>query len=230
LSYKFKPQQSCQFQAPAVMSANFNLFLQYNLFLLTAKWLVRIQEQLVPVNLSLLSAKWLVRIEEQLVPVNLLLLSVKWLVRIQEQLVPVDLLSFLFSVKWLVRIQRTTCTCAFMSVISQATSSNTRTACAPHFVSVISQAASSNPRTACARLFCWYPRSSSQFEPKEQLAPVNLLFVSPVNLVICYLMDVYQSRNGYDIPWYLLSCQCLPIPQWIRHTLLNLILSFVLHS
>jgi len=74
-----KLQQSCQFQAPAVMSANFNLFLQYNLFLLTDKWLVRIQEQLVPVNL--------------------LLLSVKWLVRIQEQLVPVDLLSFLLSVK-----------------------------------------------------------------------------------------------------------------------------------
>jgi len=87
----FKLQQSCQFQTPAVMSANFNLFSQHNLFLLTAKWPVRIQEQLVPVNSLLLSVKWLVRIQEQLVPVDLLsfLLSVKWLVQIQEQLVPV---------------------------------------------------------------------------------------------------------------------------------------------
>jgi len=89
--------QSCQ--------VNFNLFLQYNLFLLTAKWLVRIQEQLVPINLFLLTAKWLVRIQEQLVLVNLLLLSVKWPVRIQEQLVPINLFSFLSSVKPLVQIQ-----------------------------------------------------------------------------------------------------------------------------
>ena len=65
----------------------------FNLFLLTAKWLVRIQEQLVPVNLFLLMAKWLVRIQEQLVPVNLFLLSAKWLVRIQEQLVLPTFLS-----------------------------------------------------------------------------------------------------------------------------------------
>jgi len=94
----FKIQQSCQLQTLAVLSNSSSCshvklisicFLQYNLFLLTAKWLVRIQEQLVPVNLFLLTAKWLVRIQEQLVPVNLPLLSVKPLVRIQEQLVPV---------------------------------------------------------------------------------------------------------------------------------------------
>ena len=90
----FKPQRSYKFQTPTVMSINFKLSSQYHPFLLSAKWLVRIQEQLVPVNLLLLSAKRLVRIQEQLVPVNSLLLSVKWPVRIQEQLVPVNLLSF----------------------------------------------------------------------------------------------------------------------------------------
>jgi len=93
--FKFKLLRSCQ--------VNSNLFLQYNLFLLTAKWLVRVQEQLVPVNLFLLTAKWLVRVQEQLVPVNLFLLTAKWLVRIQEQLVPVNLP--LSSVKWLVQIR-----------------------------------------------------------------------------------------------------------------------------
>jgi len=82
----FKIQQSCQFQTLATFSkfkllpscqVNFNLFLQYNLFLLTAKWLVRTQEQLVPANSLLLSVKQQVRIQEQLVPVNLFLLSVK---------------------------------------------------------------------------------------------------------------------------------------------------------
>ena len=50
-------QHSCQIQAPAVMSIKFNFLSKYNLFLLTAKWLVRTQEQLVPVNLFLLSVK-----------------------------------------------------------------------------------------------------------------------------------------------------------------------------
>jgi len=54
--FKFKLMQSCQ--------VNFNLFLRYNLFLLTAKWLVRIQEQLVPVNLFLLAAKRPVRVQK----------------------------------------------------------------------------------------------------------------------------------------------------------------------
>ena len=84
----FKFILPCRFQNPTVLSTsnfsspfkfellqlgqvNFNSFLQYNLFLLSAKWLVRIQEQLVPANSLLLSAKWLVRIQEQLVPVNL---------------------------------------------------------------------------------------------------------------------------------------------------------------
>jgi len=75
----------------------------------SAKWLVRIQEQLVPVNLLLLSAKWLVQIPGQLVPVNLLLLSAKRPVQIQEQLAPVNL--SVFSVKLPVRAKRTTCTC-----------------------------------------------------------------------------------------------------------------------
>ena len=40
--FKFKLMQSCQ--------VNFNLFLQYNSFLSSVKWLVHIQEQLVPVK------------------------------------------------------------------------------------------------------------------------------------------------------------------------------------
>ena len=101
----FKIQQSCQLQTSAVLSnssscsyvSQIQFIFKYDLFLLTAKWPVRIQEQLVPVNSFLLSVKWLLRIQEQLVPANLLsfLLSVKWLVRIQEQLVPANLLSFL---------------------------------------------------------------------------------------------------------------------------------------
>jgi len=99
----FKLLQSCQFQTSTVLSnssscsrvSQIQFIFKYVLFLISAKWLVRIQEQLVPGNSLLLSAKWLVRIQEQLVLVNLLLLSVKWLVRIQEQLVPVNLLSFL---------------------------------------------------------------------------------------------------------------------------------------
>ena len=121
-----KLRQSCQIQAPAVMSANFNSFSQYNLFLLTAKWLVCIQEQLAPVDSFLLSVKWLVRSQEQLVPVNLLsfLLSVKWLVRSQEQLVPM----------------------LFVSVISQTASSNTRTACAHPLVNGLGQVPSSSQK------------------------------------------------------------------------------------
>ena len=100
---------SCQFQNPTILStSNFSYlfkfkllpscqvdfnFLQYNSFLLTAKWLVRIQEQLAPANSLSLTAKWLVRIQEQLVPANSLLLSVKQQVRIQEQLVPILLIS-----------------------------------------------------------------------------------------------------------------------------------------
>jgi len=67
--FKFKLLPSCQ--------VNVNLFLQYNSFPLTAKWLVRIQEELVPANSLLLSVKQQVHIQEQLVLVNLFLLSVK---------------------------------------------------------------------------------------------------------------------------------------------------------
>ena len=97
-------QHSCQIQAPAVMSIKVNSFFKYNLFLLTAKWLVRIQEQLVPANLFLLSVKQQVHIQEQLVP--FLLVSAERQVRIQEQLVPL------------------------LFLVSQVTSSNSRTACA----------------------------------------------------------------------------------------------------
>ena len=70
------------------------------------------------------TAKWLVRIQEQLVPVNSFLLSVKWLVQIQEQFVPM----------------------LFVSVISQAASSNTRTACAYLPVSFLGQVPSSSQK------------------------------------------------------------------------------------
>jgi len=108
---------SCQSQSSTVLSTFLSnssscsyvnqsqFFFKYNLFLLTAKWLVRIQEQLVPANLFLLSVKQQVHIQEQLVPT--LLVPAERLVQIQEQLV----LSILFPV-------------------SQVTSSRPRTACA----------------------------------------------------------------------------------------------------
>jgi len=123
---------------------------------------------------------------------------------------------------------RTACACQFAFIFGQVTSSHPRTACTCQFafIPVIGQVTSSNTRTACTcalcllsakRLVqlqknslcpstCQFSRSSSQFEPRERLVPVNLLSVSPVNFVICYLVNVYQSRNGYDIPCYLLSC------------------------
>jgi len=123
----FKLLQSCQLQTPAVMSSQFQSIFIMQFAICSAKWLVRVQEQLVPVNSFLLSAKWLVQIQEQLVPANFLLLSAKWLVRIQEQLVLVNLLLLsakrlvqiqeqlvpiylsVFSVKFPVRAKRTTC-------------------------------------------------------------------------------------------------------------------------
>ena len=130
--FNFKLLQSCQFQTPAVMSSQFQSIFTMQFAICSAKWLVRIQEQLVPFNSFLLSAKWLVQIQGQLVPANFLLLSAKWLVRIQEQLVLVNLLMLsakrlvqiqeqlvpiylsVFSVKFPVRAKRTTCTCQFV--------------------------------------------------------------------------------------------------------------------
>jgi len=66
-------------------------------------------------------------------------------------------------------------------------------------VNVFGQATSPNPKDNLCLSTCQYSRSGSQFEPKERLVPVNLLFVSPINPVIWYLVNVYQSRNGYDI-------------------------------
>ena len=145
--FKFKLMQSCQI--------NFNLVLRYNLLLLSVKWLVHIQEQLVPVNLSLLSVKWLVRIQEQLVPVNLFpsLSSVEPLVRIQEQLVPV--LCFLQPSDQF-KYKNSLCFLLFFQPSNQ-----------------LKYESSLRPFT------CQYSRSSSQFEPKEQLAPVNLLLSLP---------------------------------------------------
>jgi len=163
--FKFKLLQSCQ--------VNFNLFLRYNLLLLSVKWLVHIQEQLVPVNLSLLSVKWLVRIQEQLVPVNLFpsLSSVEPLVRIQEQLVLV--LCFLQPSDQF-KYKNSLCFLLFFQPSNQ-----------------LKYESSLRPFT------CQYSRSSSQFEPKEQLVPVNLLLSLPSES--CYSVNVYQSRNGYDI-------------------------------
>ena len=71
---------SCQFQNSTVLSTplsnssscsyvnQIQFLFKYNLSLLAAKWLVRIQEQLVPVNLFLLLVKQPVRLQEQLVP------------------------------------------------------------------------------------------------------------------------------------------------------------------
>jgi len=103
---------------------------------------------------------------------------------------------------------RTTCACQFTLAIGQVASSHTRTACTCRFASilVIGQAAGSNTRTACTYalflssakrlvriqkqlvpVYFRCPRSSSQFEPKEQLAPVNLLFSLPGES--CYLLS-----------------------------------------
>ena len=75
----FKIQQSCQPQILTFLSNSSSCsyvnqirsICKYNLFRLAAKWLVRAQEQLVPVNLSLFSVKQPVRVQEQLAPMFL---------------------------------------------------------------------------------------------------------------------------------------------------------------
>ena len=86
---------SCQFQSSTVLSTflsnssscsyvnQIQFFFKHNLFLLTVKQQVHIQEQLVPT--LLLTIKQQVHIQEQLVPT--LLISAERLVQIQEQLV-----------------------------------------------------------------------------------------------------------------------------------------------
>jgi len=138
-SFKFKLLQLCQ-------SNSVNCYI-YKSFLLTAKWPVRVQEQLAPINLSLLTAKWPVRVQEQLALVNLSLVSVKWPVQIQEQ---------------------------HTFVIGQVASSYTRTACTYVFVSVVSQVTSSNTRTACAPCFSFSQVTSSK-KKQEQLVPFLLI-------------------------------------------------------
>ena len=109
---------------------------------------------------------------------------------------------------------RTACACQFTFVFGQAASSHPRNSLYPYLCYqpsnqfkyknslcflffLFSQVTSSNTRAACALSTCQYSRSSSQFEPKEQLAPVNLLLSLPSES--CYSVNVYQSRNGYDI-------------------------------
>jgi len=112
---------------------------------------------------------------------------------------------------------RTTCACQFVSVISQVASSHPRTACACQFVSVISQVASSKPRTACAYLpvsiLGQVPSSSQKnnlylsvcclFPQWTLLFAILLMSTNPAMdttyPVVCYLVNVYQSLNGYDI-------------------------------
>jgi len=206
------------FKTPVVMSANFNLIFQYHLFLLTAKWPVRLQEQLVPVNLLCY------RPSDQFASKNSLCLSICSVIGQVASSHP-----------------RTACACQFILVIGQVTSSNTRTTCTCQFafILVIGQAASSNTKTACTcALYLSSAKRLVQIQEQlvlptlllssakrlvqiqEQLVPLLLVsipgqvpsssqknnlhlsicyLVSPVSLVIYYLVNVYQSRNGYDI-------------------------------
>ena len=95
---------------------------------------------------------------------------------------------------------RKACTCQFAYVIGRVTSSNPRTARTCLCVYDFGRVTSSDPRTTRTCLSAFIPGQVPS-SIQEQLVPVNLLLVS-------YL------------PCYLLSCQCLPIPQWIRHLLL----------
>jgi len=107
-----------------VASSHKEQLVPVNLLLLSVKWLVHIQEQLVPVDLFsfLFSVKRLVQIQGQLVPVLLCLLSAKRLVQIQEQLALPTL--FLSSAKRLVRIQEQLVPVYFVGILSQVPSSN----------------------------------------------------------------------------------------------------------
>jgi len=129
-----------------------------NLFLLMAKWLVRIQGQLVPVNLFLLSVKRPVRIQEQLVPI--LLISAEWPVQIQEQLV----LSILLPV-------------------SQVTSSSPRTACAFY---IFFQPSNQLKYKSSLRPLLSISSVKWLVHIQEQLVPVNLLSSLPGES--CYLL------------------------------------------
>jgi len=116
---------------------------------------------------------------------------------------------------------RTACACQFTLVIGQVASLHSRTACTCQFafILVIGQATGSNSRTACT---CVLLLSSAKrpVRIQEQLVPLLLVsipgqvpsssqknnlhlsicyLVSPVSLVIYYLVNVYRSRNGYDI-------------------------------
>jgi len=119
---------------------------------------------------------------------------------------------------------RTACACQFTSIIGQAASSNTRTACTCTLflpsakwlvriqeqlvplllVSIPGQVPSSSQKNNLHLSICYL------------VSPVNLIFaillmstnpaMDTTYSVICYSVNVYQSRNGYDILCYLLFC------------------------
>jgi len=130
----FKLMQSCQ--------VNFNLYSTTRFAICLAKWLVRIQEQLVPVNSFLFGQVASSR---------------------PRTACACQFISVIGQVAS--SYPRTACPCQFLAIIIQLASSYPRTACACQFVSVISQVASSKPRTACAYLpvsFIGQVPSSSQ--------------------------------------------------------------------
>ena len=123
-------------------------------------------------------AKWLVRTQEQLVPVNLFLLSVKRPVHLQEQLV-----LPLFSIRQVTSsCPRTACASfVFCQPSNQFVSKNSLC----FLLFSFSQVTSSNTRAACA-LCCQYSRSSGQFASKNSLYLSNLLSSLPSES--CYLL------------------------------------------
>jgi len=136
-------------------------------------------------------------------------------------------------------------------MFGQVASSHPRTACACQFAFIFGQVTSSNTRTACACALCLLSaerpvqiqeqlvlptlRLSSAKRPvrtQEQLVLVYLL-VSPVKFPVRAKRTTCTCQSAIDLPsesCYLWSCQCLPIPQWIRHVLLKLNSQSILHS
>jgi len=126
----FKLLQSCQFQTPAVTSSQLQSISTMQFAICSAKWLVRIQEQLVPVNSFLFSQ---VASSRPRTACACQFISVIGEVASSNP--------------------RTACPGQFPAIISQVASSNPRTACPYQFPAIISQVASSYPRTACACQF-----------------------------------------------------------------------------
>jgi len=158
---------SCQIQNSTVLSTplsnssscsyvnQIQFLFKYNLFLLMAKWLVRTQEQLVPINLFLLSVKRPVRVS----PVSLVTC---YFVNINQSRNGQVASSH----------PRTACAYQFVPVIGQAASSHPRTACTYPFD--IRRATSSHPRTARAFYFVFASQVTSSC-PRTACASYGLL-------------------------------------------------------